>query len=393
MLFVKFPNNCLLLFGFGLVAFSSCYSQKEPKHCFSIVKYQVGNGPESIKIADLNNDRYPDLIVANIESNNLSVLLNDGTGNFSEADDSPFFAGNVPQDISVGDFNDDKKLDLALANHEVDYITVLEGDGQGRFKPKLGSPFSVQSKPHVHGIANGDFNTDGLLDLVLDSWEDNKMEILFGDREEGFITPGSLFIVGPIMTIPRFLVKDINHDEKPDVAISSQGGKSVNIMLGDGSGDFTPAPYSPISVAGHVYAMAMNDINKDDLPDLLIPHTSGQDSTATDGLTILKGSEDGGFRKGTDTYSFNGRFPVNIGVGDVNADTWQDIILLNQKDHSITVLLGSKQGLSEALYSPVSVGRQPFGMDISDLNQDGRADVVVSSTIDNEFLVLLSSCR
>ncbi len=393
MLVVKFPNNRFLLLGFGLVLFSSCYSQKESKHCFSIAKYQAGNGPESIKIADLNHDRYPDLIVANIKSNNLSVLLNDGAGNFSEADGSPFFAGNVPQDISVGDFNNDKDLDLALANHEVDYITILEGDGKGRFKPKSGSPFSVQSKPHVHGIASGDFNTDGLLDLVLDSWEDDKMEILFGDPKKGFITPGSLFIVGPIMTIPRFLVRDINYDQKPDIAISSQGGKSVNIMLGDGSGDFTPAPYSPISVAGHVYALAMNDINKDDLIDLLIPHTSGHDSTAIDGLTILMGNEDGGFKAGTDTYSFHGRFPVNIGVGDVNADTWQDIVLLNQKDHSITILLGSKQGLSEATYSPVSVGRQPFGMDVDDLNQDGRADVVVSSTVDNEFLILLSNCK
>ena len=105
------------------------------------------------------------------------------------------------------------------------------------------------------------------------------------------------------------------------------------------------------------------------------------------------GNVAGGFNSSTNTYSFDGRFPVNIGVGDVNADTWQDVILLNQSSHNITILLGSNQGLFEAPYSPVAVGGQPYGMEVGDLNQDGKADVVVSSTVDNEFLVLLSGCK
>lgn len=285
-------------------------------------------------------------------------------------------------------------MDLALANHEVDRISVLLGDGEGGFVSMPGAPFSVQSKPHVHGIAHGDFNGDGRLDLVVDSWEDHAMEVLWGDKQEGFITPGAIFTVGPIMTIPRFKVVDVNHDENADILISSQGGKAVNIVLGDGTGGFTPAPYSPIAVAGHVYAMAIRDIDKDGVADLLIPHTRGQDSsTAVDGLTVFLGMAEGGFNSSANTYSFDGRFPVNIGVGDVNADTWQDVILLHQSSHNITMLLGSNQGLLEAPYGPVPVGRQPYGMDVGDLNHDGRADVVVSSTVDNEFLVLLSGCQ
>lgn len=384
---------CYILFAVQILLFNSCYPQTQSEHCFSIVNYSIANGPESIEIADINRDNYPDLIVASIKSDNLTVLLNNGKGQFNMAVGSPFFAGNVPQDISVGDFNNDSHLDLAVANHEVDYITVLEGNGDGRFRPMSGSPFSVQSKPHVHGIANGDFNTDGLLDLVVDSWEDNKMEILFGDEDKGFYSPGSLIDVGPIMTIPRFQVVDINHDKNLDIVITSQGGKSVTIMFGDGSGDFVHAPYSPILVAGHVYSVAVEDINKDMVHDLLIPHTSGHDSTDFDGLAIFMGRENGSFEASATHLSFSDHFFVNIGVGDINADARDDVILLNQKRHNLTIIWGSSKGLSEAPYSSVPVGRQPFGMAIGDLNQDGRVDIATTSTVDDELLILLSLCE
>ncbi|MGI9544575.1 MAG: FG-GAP repeat domain-containing protein [Cyclobacteriaceae bacterium] len=391
MNFVGLPY--FFLFALELLLFISCYPQTQSEHCFSIVNYSIEDGPESIRIANINQDNYPDLIVASIKSDNLTVLLNNGKGQFNEATGSPFFAGNVPQDISVGDFNNDSHMDLAIANHEVDYITVLEGDGEGGFRPMPGSPFSVQSKPHVHGIANGDFNADGLLDLVVDSWEDHKMEVLFGNEDKGFYTPGSLFDVGPIMTIPRFRVIDVNRDENPDILITSQGGKSVTIMFGDGKGDFAQAPYSPILVAGHVYSVAIKDINKDGVWDLIIPHTSGQDSTDFDGLAIFMGRENSTFKASDTHLSFNDHFFVNVGVGDVNADTWDDVILLNQKKHSLTIVWGSNKGLSEVSYPSVPVGRQPFGMDVGDLNQDGKVDIVTTSTVNNELLILLSLCE
>lgn len=391
MTFVRLPYFILLALEFSL--FTSCYPQTQSEHCFSIANYSIENGPESIKIADLNQDNYPDLIVASIQSDNLTVLLNNGRGQFNKADGSPFYAGNVPQDISVGDFNNDSHMDLAIANHEVDYITVLEGNGEGRFRNMPGSPFSVQSKPHVHGIANGDFNEDGFLDLVVDSWGDDKMEILFGDEDKRFYTPGSLFDVGRIMTIPRFRVVDVNKDENLDILITSQGGKSVNIMFGDGNGGFVQASYSPIVVAGHVYSVAIKDIDKDSVRDLLIPHARGQDSTDFDGLAIFKGRENGTFTASATHLSFSDHFIVNIGVGDVNADSWDDVILLNQKKHSLTIVWGSNQGLSGAPYSSAPVGRQPFGLDIGDLNQDGRKDIVTTSTVDDEVLILLSLCE
>ncbi|MGB6151053.1 MAG: VCBS repeat-containing protein, partial [Pricia sp.] len=69
----------------GLFLLFSCHSQEESTRCFSKAKYQAGDGPEGIKIADVNNDRHPDIIIANIKSNDVSIMLNEGRGNFIEA--------------------------------------------------------------------------------------------------------------------------------------------------------------------------------------------------------------------------------------------------------------------------------------------------------------------
>ena len=61
---------------------------------------------------------YASVTIADEQGNDVTVLLGDGKGGFSKAKGSPFPAGHNPNDIAVGDFNRDGKLDLAFANHE-----------------------------------------------------------------------------------------------------------------------------------------------------------------------------------------------------------------------------------------------------------------------------------
>ena len=64
-------------------------------------------------------------------SDNVSILLGDGAGNFSAA--TNFAAGNDPCSVAVGDFNGDGKQDLAVANVTSDNVSILLGDGAGNF--------------------------------------------------------------------------------------------------------------------------------------------------------------------------------------------------------------------------------------------------------------------
>ena len=93
----------------------------------------------------------------------------------------PCPTGQSPNDLAFGDFNGDGNIDVAIANTEVPLITILLGDGKGGFRPSEHSPFTVDSHPHVHGLAVADFTGDGKLDVVTDDWGRNQVRLLAGD--------------------------------------------------------------------------------------------------------------------------------------------------------------------------------------------------------------------
>src|SRR5437660_5693721 len=96
--------------------FSLAPSQSAPNP-FRAMHFPVGTHPTMPTVADVNKDGNLDIIVANGGSGNVSVYLGDGKGAFTQADGSPFQAGQNPADITTADFNDDGNLDLAIANH------------------------------------------------------------------------------------------------------------------------------------------------------------------------------------------------------------------------------------------------------------------------------------
>lgn len=84
---------------------------------------QVGLSPVSVAAADVNGDSYPDLLTANLRSNDLSVLLGKGDGTFAPAE---FFAvGDTPSALVVAVLDGDGRLDVAVANRESNDVTVM----------------------------------------------------------------------------------------------------------------------------------------------------------------------------------------------------------------------------------------------------------------------------
>ena len=61
----------------------------------------VGKQPCSVASGDVNADGKPDLVVPNAGSNNVSVLLNSGTGTFTPASGSPFAVGAAPCSVAI----------------------------------------------------------------------------------------------------------------------------------------------------------------------------------------------------------------------------------------------------------------------------------------------------
>ena len=92
---------------------------------------QVGIGPTSITSGDVDGDGFMDLVTANNDDDNVSVLLNDGDGGFDPV--ANFSVGDAPQVVVTGDFNLDGRLDLATVNRRSADVSILLGEGNGDF--------------------------------------------------------------------------------------------------------------------------------------------------------------------------------------------------------------------------------------------------------------------
>ncbi len=108
--------------------------------------FAVGTDPTGLTVADLNGQ--PDLIVANTGSNDITVLLGQGTGSAWTMTNGPrLTAGYGPVATAVGDFNHDGKLDIAVSNSQSNNVTLLPGLGQGFFDDQNPTTLPVGQTP------------------------------------------------------------------------------------------------------------------------------------------------------------------------------------------------------------------------------------------------------
>jgi hypothetical protein len=344
----------------------------------------VGTTPGSVELADLNGDGKRDIVVANTASNNLTILLGDGRGRFTPAPGSPVAAGESPNDIAIADLNGDGKLDLALANHEHKQITILLGDGRGGFAPQ--ATVAVQSKPHAHGVAAGDFDGDRKLDLAVESWETNQVEILLGKGDGTFATPGRLLSVGR-MPYQRLRAGDFNNDGYADIVTTNFEADSVTVLLG-GKDGFAESPGSPFPANKTPFGVAVGDLNKDGKLDLAVVNYSGEPADLkNDGLTVLLGDGRGAFKIALGSPFRTGAAPTRVAIGDINGDGLPDVAASNSESQNVTILLGSARGDFSKPYQ-IPAGREPKGISIADLNGDGKAEIVVVNAQDNDLTLI-----
>jgi len=353
---------------------------------FRAIHLPVATHPDSVSIADVNKDGNVDILVANGGSGKLSIYLGDGKGGFSQPKGSPFSAGQNPTGIATGDFNGDGNLDLAIANHGVKLVTVLLGNGRGQFSYAPGSPFNVESNPHPHGIAVADFNGDKKSDIAVDSWAENKVLVMFGKGDGTFHLPGAKFEVGK-MPYQRLRSADVDEDGNPDIITSNFESGSVSVLFGDGRGNFTRKDFP---VSPDPFGIAIADLNGDHHLDIAISHYSGQGTDPSkNALSVLFGDGKGNFSLAKGSPFPTGHYPGTLAVGDLNGDGIADIAVPNYEDGTLTVYFGGRNGITLAGYSPIRVGHTPQGVAIADLNHDSKGDIVVAEEDDNDVLVLL----
>lgn len=349
------------------------------------VELATGASPGGVEVADLNGDARPDLVVTN-ESGSASIFLNDGGGKFHAPPGSPFAAGQMLNDVAIADFNGDGKPDLAFANHEAHSLTILLGDGRGGFAP--GTSVPVQSVPHPHGIAAADLDRDGHVDLMIDNWGHNQLELLRGDGH-GHFAKWQMVPVGQ-QPYQRPRIADVNRDGWPDLIASNLEGKSLSVVLGGPHG-FAPAPGSPFAAGDAPFGLAAGDFDGDGHVDVAVVNSpSSAVQSGKDGLTILLGDGSGRFAMTAGSPLETGSMPNRLATGDLDGDG-RDEIVVSRPDAGSILVFYPGPGAKSFRRQEIAVGKGAKGVAIADLDGDGRKDIAVTLEGESRLVLLLHS--
>ena len=345
----------------------------------------AGNRPDSVISTDVDGDGASDLVVANGSSDDVSVLLGDGSGAFAEAGGSPIAIGGGASQALAADVNGDKNIDLVVANRDDDNVSILLGDGSGGFVAAASSPIAVGNSPEDLSLV--DLNNDGELDVATANANSDDISVLLGDGSAGFSeSPGSPFPVAADAGSTRSIdFGDFDEDGNIDLIASSSRDGQVSILQGDGTGGFAAAAESPYTVFTSPQSLNVGNLDSDGLVDVLVVHNTR--------LSILSGNGDGGLSESPRSPILFGSNPREAEIADFDEDGKNDLAILRSSQNEALVLKGTGSGQFSTLgVFPLDGNTPPVALLADDLDADGNADLVtVHGGSPGEISVLLGN--
>jgi hypothetical protein len=348
--------------------------------------FPVGDGPRAAAVGDFNGDGRPDIVVANYDSDNTTLLLGSGNGGFIAAPGSPFAVGDGPGSVAIADVNGDGHADVATANGASDDVSVLLGDGRGGFLAVRGSPFATGGNPR--SVVAGEFDSDPLrrLDLATADHTSSTVTVLAGDGNGRFAqAAGSPAAVGSGPT--SIAVVDVNLDGFVDLGVARFYSSDIKVLLGGSRGGLADGgtyqlPAGSQGRAATPASIAAGHFNADTLPDFVTANYG------SDTVTFATGSAGGGFL--ASSTGAVGRSPFSVAVGDFNGDRRSDAASADLDAGGVTVLM-YPGGAFTPFVQPFAVGGRPSSVVVGDFDGDGRQDLATTRLESDDVAVLLNT--
>ena len=271
--------------------------------------------------------------------------LNTYSGILGFAPKVDFTTGSTPQSVSIGDFNGDGKLDLAVANYNDNTASILlNTTANGATTPTFATKVDFTTGSTPRSVSIGDFNGDGKLDLAVANYTNsNNASILLNTTATGATTPTFNpkvdFTTGSGST--SVSIGDFNSDNKPDLAVSNQNGASVSILLNTTTNTTTPtfATKVDFTVGSQATSVSIGDFNGDGKLDLATANTNSSTTVSILLNTTANGATTPTFAPKVD--STTGSRPTSVSIGDINGDGKPDLATANFNDNTASILLNT----------------------------------------------------
>jgi hypothetical protein len=343
-----------------------------------------GTGYAPIAVGDFTNNGVDDIVAPD------GVHLGAGDGTFQAPAADPPLAdpANGSSAIAVGYFNNDDKLDVAIALANTDSISISLGNGDGTFQPASTIGLSVAGVPDA--IVAGDFGngrTDLAVAITLTGGTSDAIVVLMGNGD-GTFTPSSPIPVGLGPVSIAFCAFGQNGHF---LAVADNFPGDVTILSNEGDGDFSPTQTIELPGTGPV-AIVAGDFGTGNVDLALAESTSSV-------VQILQGNGDGTFQPQPVTYAV-GSNPAGIVVSDFG-NGHLDLAVADENSNDVSVLMGNGDGTFQAaIHSPttgsgtlsangLAAGSAPLAITAGDFNRDGRVDLATGNVQSADISVLL----
>ncbi|MDO7876666.1 FG-GAP-like repeat-containing protein [Hymenobacter sp. ASUV-10] len=333
-------------------------------------------------LADVDNDGDLDLLTTGGLFGAVTYR-NDGTGRFSFYINS--VVGSAPGGLAVGDFNQDGYLDIVAGDADNAAISICLNDGTGRFGVLgLGGQILPVGLRPV-SVTVGDVDADGDLDVVTANRDGNSASVRLNNGAGYFLASVDV----AVGTRPSAVaLSDVDGDGDLDLLVSNEGSNSVTVRLNSGSGQFSGG--STVSVGAGPTELVVADINNDRLPDLLTANGSGGS------WSIRRNIAAGVFSSTGTTVSLpTGSTPTGLAAADVDADGDLDVVIAQGTGGQVLTYLNNAAGTFTAQVGSVQLvtpgwptASEAMGVTLGDVDGDGDLDLITANHLSNSVVLV-----